>query len=334
MNNKRVLYIGTSFFKYHEYIIETFEELGYQVDYYNDRPSENSFIKGIIKIKKSFLDWYIKNYFNGIIKKTSQIKYDLVFMINCKVLTEAMMKDIKQCHKQATFILYMWDSFRLYPDSEKLLPYFDFKYSFDLEDCNRIESLNFLPLFYHKNYENAQNNDSCYYDLLSVCTAHMNRYRLLNQIVTALEKKNIKIYSYLYINILQYIYNKFFFREFGHARKKEFQFKPLNENQYISLLQNSYAVLDIPHNGQTGLTIRTMEALGAKKKLITTNKDILKYDFYNPNNIFLLDNDNIDEIVDFIKTDYEPLPESIYKKYSIKAWLQSMIEERHIKYLK
>ena len=33
--------------------------------------------------------------------------------------------------------------------------------------------------------------------------------------------------------------------------------------------------------------MRTFEALGAGKKLITTNKEIKKYSFYESNNIFL-----------------------------------------------
>ena len=39
-------------------------------------------------------------------------------------------------------------------------------------------------------------------------------------------------------------------------------------------------VLDSAQDGQLGLTIRVLEAIGAKKKIITTNEDVINYDFY------------------------------------------------------
>ena len=40
-------------------------------------------------------------------------------------------------------------------------------------------------------------------------------------------------------------------------------------------------ILDIAHPHQKGLSFRPYEAMGLRKKLITTNKDITNYDFYN-----------------------------------------------------
>ncbi len=39
-----------------------------------------------------------------------------------------------------------------------------------------------------------------------------------------------------------------------------------------------------------------MRLLGAKRKMVTTNTNIKKYDFYNENNIFILENNNLDDI--------------------------------------
>src|SRR5450759_5204773 len=37
---RRVLFLGSPFFGYHEHINAAFQDLGYTVDYYNDRPGE------------------------------------------------------------------------------------------------------------------------------------------------------------------------------------------------------------------------------------------------------------------------------------------------------
>src|SRR5690606_39098696 len=59
--------------------------------------------------------------------------------------------------------------------------------------------------------------------------------------------------------------------------------------------ENSKIVIDIAHANQKGLSMRPFEALGLKRKLITNNTDIKNYDFYNPNNIFIIENfDNLD----------------------------------------
>ena len=53
----------------------------------------------------------------------------------------------------------------------------------------------------------------------------------------------------------------------------------------MEIFSDSRCILDAPQAGQVGLTIRTIECLGAKRKLVTTNSDIKNYDFYNENNI-------------------------------------------------
>lgn len=74
------------------------------------------------------------------------------------------------------------------------------------------------------------------------------------------------------------------------------------------------------------MTFRVFEAIGLNKKLITTNKDIINYDFYNPNNIFIWD-ENIKEIPkDFLNKEYEKLPENIYRKYSLENWVKTILQ--------
>jgi hypothetical protein len=63
-----------------------------------------------------------------------------------------------------------------------------------------------------------------------------------------------------------------------------------------------------------------------RKKLITTNSDIVNYDFYNPNNIHLIDENNPMIPTSFFESKYEDIPESIYKKYTIDSWLHEMLK--------
>ncbi|MEI7884114.1 MAG: hypothetical protein WCI30_02045 [Clostridia bacterium] len=334
--NKKILYIGTPIFNYHKKIITEFENQEYSVDFYNDRPSENSFIKGIIKIKKEYINSFIQKYFVKIMNETKMESYDIVFIVNCKVFTPMMIKQLRDSQKSARFILYMWDSLTLYPNSKELISIFDKAYSFDTEDCEKTEKLQFLPLFYCDEFRALGQADinEMKYDIASVCTAHPNRYKLMNALFPKLEKEGIRIFSYMFLHRFQYLYNKVFIPEFKYAKSREFKFKPLSEEENLNILKISNSVFDMQHNKQSGLTMRSIETLGAKKKLITTNKNIKKYDFYNENNIFVIDESDLAGIELFIKNEYEPISDKIYKKYSLHSWIKIIINESDNKYFR
>lgn len=336
MERKKVLYIGTPIFNYHKKIISEFEAHGYWVDYYNDRPSESSFVKGMIKVQKSLMNSLINKYFDKIMSETKDKNYDLVLIVNCKVFTLSMIKQLRDRQKSARFVLYMWDSLILYPNSKELIPIFDTAYSFDLEDCEKIEKLKFLPLFYCKEFEKIGQvqNSKFDYDIVSVCTAHPNRYKTIRKLFPELESKGIRIFSYMFLNKLQYLYNIVFVPEFKKAKRSEFKFTPLSESENLDVLKRSNTVFDMQHNKQSGLTMRTIETLGAKRKMITTNKNIKKYDFYNENNIFVIDENNLDKIETFINRRYETIDDKVYKKYSISSWIDTIINDAGNKYLK
>ena len=72
--------------------------------------------------------------------------------------------------------------------------------------------------------------------------------------------------------------------------------------------------------------MRSIEILGLQRKLITTNKDIQNYDFYNKNNIFILDRANPVMDMDFFKAPYEKLNEKLYGKYSLENWILEVLK--------
>lgn len=123
-----------------------------------------------------------------------------------------------------------------------------------------------------------------------------------------------------------YYARKLFSRAFRLAKKRDFSFTPLKKNDILNIIEKSNCVLDIERPVQRGLTMRTIEIMGAKKKLITTNKDIVNYDFFNRNNILVIDRNNPEIELSFIRGNYHELPMSIYKKYSIGKWLNDVFQ--------
>lgn len=87
--------------------------------------------------------------------------------------------------------------------------------------------------------------------------------------------------------------------------------------------QRSRAILDIVKEGQVGITKRPMEAILFNKKLITNNKAIEKYDFYCPENIFILGKDSLNNLKTFIHTPYKTLPKQIVEQYIFENWFDT-----------
>ena len=138
-----LLLIMPNFFDYPKQIKLELEKIGYNVDFFDDRPSTNSLVKAIIKINKNYINGYINKYFHWIMNTISDTKYDVVLLISGQSLSfsETMIKELRASQTSARFILYQWDSQKNFPYIVKMHKFFDVRYSFDKVDT---ESAAFL----------------------------------------------------------------------------------------------------------------------------------------------------------------------------------------------
>lgn len=325
----KILLIMPQFFDYPQEIIKELNIMGYEVDFYDDRPSTNAWVKAVIRINKNFIYSYIKSYFNKIMKTVKTKKYDIVFLISGQSLSfnENMIQSIKNCQPQAKFILYQWDSERNFPYIKNMHKFFDKCYSFDKNDTERNLYLKFLPLFYTRKYEDIgkRHKKGYKYDFCFVGTAHPQKYKYIKMMSQQLKEVYPNQFIYFYFpSKIVFLYRKLMNRELKRAHLNEFHYTPLKGEQMNTVYESAKCILDSAQAGQSGLTIRVFETLGAKKKLITTNKDIVNYDFYRPENIYVYDGE-IDLNNIFFKCQYQEISEEIYKKYSITSWLKEIL---------
>ena len=96
----------------------------------------------------------------------------------------------------------------------------------------------------------------------------------------------------------------------------------------VKFIHGTKCILDITKTKQIGLTLRTYEAIYYNKKLITFNKTIKKYDFYNSNNILIIsDNIQINKIMAFLSAPLIPYNEELLERYSFDAWIKRIDNE-------
>lgn len=89
----------------------------------------------------------------------------------------------------------------------------------------------------------------------------------------------------------------------------------------LEFVKKSDVLLDFVDPRHAGLSIRFFEGMYYKKKVITDNKMVRNYDFYHPDNIFVLDN-NYEDIMEFLKIPYYEISEMIVKSYGFSNWIE------------
>ncbi|SNR49425.1 lipopolysaccharide biosynthesis protein [Flavobacterium sp. ov086] len=326
LNNKNILFFSVQTFNLEKEIIKKLEFLGANVDYYDERPSNSNFTKGIIRLKRSLLQLQINKYYNKILSDISDKKYDFLFVNKGEVVPEFFLEKIQKAQPQCEFIFYTWDSFANNKNALNILKYFHKKFSFDSDDAVKY-GLGFRPLFYLDFYKDIDliSNVEIKNDLLFLGTAHSDRYKISNSIADWCEKTHLKSYCYYFMQgRLVYFYKKLFDRTFKEFDYKKLSFTSLKGEDLFKLYQKSKVVLDINHPGQKGLTMRTFETIGAKRKMITTNAEVKKYKFYNPNNILIIDRENIKLNKEFFESDYSEVDIDLYERMSLKGWLSCL----------
>lgn len=328
---KNMLLIAPVFFGYYLEIIKEAELMNFDVDFFCDAPSNSNFSKAIGRINKEFIKGATTSYFRKkILPELRAKQYDVVLLVagmTCALLPEMFLK-IKELNSNAKFVMYQWDSEKNLPFSTKIHCYFDVIYSFDRNDCAAKSFYKFLPLFYTRNYETIGNVEKTktIFDCSYVGTAHPLKFKNINTIADLLKKELPRQFIYHYMpSKLKYVYHRLTAPEYKKAQLGDFKMKKITAEENASIFKQSRCVLDSPQGGQTGLTIRTIECLGAKKKLVTANTDIVNYDFYREENILVVDNGKFNKNSKFFTEEYLELPEDIYKKYSLNNWLKTII---------
>lgn len=323
LDGQRVLLIAPRFFGYETEIAEELERRGARVDFILDRPFESALMKALARFARPWVMPIADRHVRTALANLAAPAYDLVVVINGQTLSRRVVSELRRAHPAARFILYLWDSARNRRSSVAMSDLFDRVLTFDPVDA-RGHGMVFRPLFYGRGYADAAGTPADI-DLSFIGTIHTDRYAIVSKVLRQLPTDR-KAWTYFYLQArwvfrLQKLMNP----GFRGARLEEFAFDPLPKVMVQDIFRRSRAVLDIEHPRQSGLTIRTLEALGARKKFVTTNRGVVDYDFYSPDNILVIDRTDPELPAGFLEAPYRPLEEAVYHRYSISGWLDEVL---------
>lgn len=275
----------------------------------------NKVISAFQRILKKFGLWRIYSLF------LTEWKLKLKECDECIIFDQAfspsIVEIIKTFNPKVGIHIYLWNPTfkdKSILDKLKKVSAFVHIYSFDKNDCRKY-GFTFSPMVY--NFTAFKEKEIEFeYDVIFVGYLK-NRVKMLTELYNQLDAVDANLYFYVLNNV-------------NTTDRVPFQLKKeyLNYDKYRKIMLSSKAVLDIVQDGQIGLTIRTMETICFEKKLITNNKDIVNYDFYDSNNIFVIGVDRLDKLGTFINTPFKKISEEIIREYNFVDWIKSFSKVR------
>lgn len=326
--DKKILFLSVSTFGLEVEISNKLNQLGAQVFYFDERPKNSILMKGLLRVNRSLVQKKITEYYKRIQSYIEDIDFDYLFILRGEVVPQWFIQQFVDNNPRCKKIFYTWDSFKNLNNPLEIIQYFDIKFSFDFNDALEF-GLNFRPLFYNDYFNKVEQKSNQYkYDLSFYGTAHSDRYQVCRKVIQQCDNYNLMTYEFYYMQSkMVYLFKRFFVKGFNKFAFSKLKFIGLNKDQVLELFNNSKVILDINHPGQSGLTMRTIEAIGSGKKIITTNSEILNYIFYNPQNILVIDRSNPKIDLEFFLTDYVEVDRSIVDKLSISSWIYDIFND-------
>ena len=315
--SEKILFITFDLSGYYDCIKNELNKQYKDVDYYNLEDYKNLPYTNLFQRIKSF--YYkkvkklkLKNFYKyqPLIEEISNKKYDVTLIVRPDLFFDSQLETIRKNSK--TLIAYYHDSINNIPRKKDVIHFFDKVYSYEKKDVENY-NLSFIPNFIY--LEDPKKNKVSEISFFTIMSKDY-RFDSLLKLAVYLKNKNYDCELLVHTDKKQapndYI-------NFIHERK--------NNAQVLEYIQKHSFIVDIHKYGiQDGLTFRVFESLYFEKKLITSNLDIKNYDFYNPNNIFIVEDFNSINIPDsFFQSPYTKIPDEIYNKYHYSHWLKTIL---------
>lgn len=229
-----------------------------------------------------------------------------IIIVHMSWLTNSLPAYINKVNPKAKVIAWYWNSvnFSTPPSSIKGICE---KWSFDPSDCKNY-GLKFNHQYYFKSLVKPCEEEPLY-DVY-FCGSDSGRGCLLVDFY--------KQFSSVGLNSLfQIVFPKY------EKIPEKLKSARIGYPDVIKNIIKSRSLLEITRDGQSGPTLRLMEALFYKKKVITTNKSVKEEPFYNPQNIFIIGERPTEDLYDFVKSDYIDPGEKFIEMYDVKNWLNN-----------
>jgi hypothetical protein len=313
----RFCIISYDYFGYDKHILLELQKRNINATHIDISKFHFSYSSKFQKIRNFFLKLFLKKNIKQIeLKKFifNQLlplgKQDIILVIRPDLIYRDTHLEIKK--HTSEYVCYLYDSCTRFNIKNLTKGIFERIYSFDIEDVEKFGFIALTNFIFLKKKEIKKSFKNPVFLIMSLD----ERLTVLNLVVEKLSSLGIDS-KCIVVSPKQ-----------PESLHPSIEYLKENKNsiEVQDLMNESEIFIDLIRKNHNGLSFRIFEALAMQRKIITTNQSIKNYDFYNPNNILIIDENNIKINKSFFETSYQPLKDEIYYKYTIQNWVKTMFK--------
>ena len=322
---RRILLIGIGFYDYERAIADTFRRLGADVHVEDERP--RALRNGLAPLRRKFLPISAREHARHLERLFADAMRDGPFsdilVIKGELLDPDFITKLRAANPAAQLISYQWDSLERFPELVQRQALFDRVLTFDQADHARHPDFLLRPTFYRTEIVEAARAPASTprVDFCFVGWLHHDRLRQVEMLRAQIRERGLSSFFYLFTGMRTALQLKL------AGKGEDVHWRPLPFARYAEQIAACRVIIDLPHPRQTGLTMRALEAVGTGKKMMTTAKDVVLYDFYSPEQFDIIDANapRIDPA--FLAAPIPPLPRAVVESYGLEAWALDILGE-------
>lgn len=319
--------------------VDYIETKDFKEDPYNRRGYKK--FRKLLLVSEARFNKFNKKRWEEILKNPKyQATYDILFVIDGQSIHPVIFSILKRRNPTLKSFNYLFDTTTGVYQFNHNFHLFNKVYTFDLAESRRYH-INHLPIYWVNNSDFE--NRKVRYKLFGLGRYNKSRYDLfkyLNDAVGGIDGESYIKLQVIKKNLLKNKIKEFLSQWLGLSpvdvptsfyNDKLATNESFTPSEFREMIYCSDTIIDTSAPHQDGLTARFMWALGAEKKIITSNPMVKEYDFFTKDQIFVIEDiESVDKeaLMEFVLKEYrmDSTLRNVIIKYQISNWLKTIFE--------
>lgn len=319
------LVVSPRYFGYEEDIAAEFGRQGFDVTLVDERPSNSSWAKALFRVSTALARPVVDRYFRRLLKQRSWAGFAFVLVIRGEVVPPWFIAEVRAQSPRATVAFYSWDSVANSPNFVGILPYIDHLFSFQPDTAEVDSRFQLKHLFYTPDFVPLGHGRPRLFEGSFIGTLHSGRFGFVKRTLDLFSPR----FEYFFVQAQwYYALRRLFDARVRGVSRSEVRFDKLSRSEVAEVFRNSLAVVDMQHENQSGLTMRTFEVLASGAYLITTNSFVRETSLFGTGRVFVVD-ETVDSAALVAELRARPVPTGApegFDQFSLRSWVSGFVE--------